>query len=38
MAWLLATFIAAAWTTLYVAYHDKAWVEAHAEQIPTISY
>lgn len=38
MAWLLATFIAAAWTTLYVAYHDKAWVQTEIETIPTVAY
>lgn len=37
MAWLLAAFIAAAWTTLYVAYHDKAWVETECCATPTVA-
>lgn len=38
MIWLAATLITAAITVLHIAYKDCAWVETHAEQIPTISY
>lgn len=35
MAWLLTIFIATAWTYLYCAYGDRAWVETEAATIPT---